>query len=430
MPMPVGPGILYEKIGRYFKWDPLMNCKKHKFSYEAIEWLNKMEFDLRNPDGSRNVIHHAMNKGEREFKFHQTEDDGTLKVRVFRPDGYAFINNTHHIFEYDGCYNHQCIHNCSTSRKSRRNKSRDDTLRNNFYQSFAILHTMQSCEWRRNRGKYKFPINTSAFFNQKRITEEQILCKVKKGKFFGLVKLDLKSPQTVIDKFMKLGFPLIFRHLHITPDMVHPVYKQKMAEQGRKFDQNAVLSQTFHADQILITTEMAIFYHKQGVELSNLTMALEYEKDRPLAKFVNQVTDERKKATRMKNKPLQNIFKLVMNRFVFSFHYTPSQKCRFSSYGRTGMNLEKHLNVRFQNRSIKRRYNNFEKYSEPLIGEFETQYNEIISRKRKITDNIPGNIFDIDSGYGYKFLSFVQFFYIGEFQIANSSIYRLFPTEP
>ena len=94
------------------------------------------------------------------------------------------------------------------------------------------------------------------------------------------------------------------------------------------------------------------------------------------------------------------------------------------------MNLEKHLNVRFQNRSIKRRYNNFEKYSEPLIGEFETQYNEIISRKRKITDNIPGNIFDIDSGYGYKFLSFVQFFYIGEFQIANSSIYRLFPTEP
>ena len=56
------------------------------------------------------------------------------------------------------------------------------------------------------------------------------------------------------------------------------------------------------------------------------------------------------------------------------------------------MNIEKHLNVRFQNRSIKRRYNNFEKYSEPLIGEFETNYNEIISRKRKITDNIPGMI--------------------------------------
>ena len=58
------------------------------------------------------------------------------------------------------------------------------------------------------------------------------------------------------------------------------------------------------------------------------------------------------------------------------------------------MCLEKHTNVRFQEKSIKRRYNNFEKYSEPLIGEFPTDYIEIVSRKRKITDNIPGfNLF-------------------------------------
>ena len=317
MPMPVGPGILYEKVGRFFTWDPLMDRKKHKFSYESIEWLNFMEFELRNPDGSRNVIHHAMNSGEREFKYRQTADDGSIKTRFFRPDGYALINDIHHIFEYDGCYDHQCVHNCSTSRKSRRNKTRDDTIRNQFFQSFAVLHTITSCKWKQRRRNFKFPIHTSSFFNQNRITEDKILRKVKQGKFFGLVKLDLKSPQSVIDRFMKLGFPLIFRHLEITPEMVHPEYKRIMSEQGRKFDQNAVLSQTFHANQILITTEMAVFYHKLGVELSNLTMALEYEKDRPLEKFVNQVTDERKKATRLKNKPLQNIFKLVMNRFEY-----------------------------------------------------------------------------------------------------------------
>jgi len=50
------------------------------------------------------------------------------------------------------------------------------------------------------------------------------------------------------------------------------------------------------------------------------------------------------------------------------------------------------MNVRFQEKSLKRRYNNFEKYSEPLVGEFPTNYIEIVSRKRKITDNIPGNI--------------------------------------
>ena len=138
--------------------------------------------------------------------------------------------------------------------------------------------------------------------------------KIKSGKFFGLVKLDLKSPQHVIEKFLKLNFPPIFRHLNIDPEMIHEDYKTKMTSQSRKFDNLSVLSQTFHADQILLTTETALFYHKLGLELSNLTMAIEFEKDRPFADFVNQITAERKKATRMKNKPLQDIFKLVMNR--------------------------------------------------------------------------------------------------------------------
>lgn len=63
-----------------------------------------------------------------------------------------------------------------------------------------------------------------------------------------------------------------------------------------------------------------------------------------------------------------------------------------SSYGRTGMDLQKQKNVRFQHISIKRRNNNFEESTQPLVGEFETSYLEIISRKRKITDNIPGLI--------------------------------------
>ena len=43
-------------------------------------------------------------------------------------------------------------------------------------------------------------------------------------------------------------------------------------------------------------------------------MAVEFEKAFPFAKFVNEITNERKKATREGNKALQDIFKLVMNR--------------------------------------------------------------------------------------------------------------------
>ena len=76
------------------------------------------------------------------------------------------------------------------------------------------------------------------------------------------------------------------------------------------------------------------------------------------------------------------------------------------------MCLEKHTNVRFQEKSIKRRYNNFEKYSEPLVGEFPTNYVEIVSRKRKITDNIPGLNHFYTKCYLIFFFSFIQFFYI------------------
>ena len=54
------------------------------------------------------------------------------------------------------------------------------------------------------------------------------------------------------------------------------------------------------------------------------------------------------------------------------------------------MNLDKHLNVRYQSISKKRRHNNFEKSVERLEGEFMTDFVEIISKKRVITDEVPG----------------------------------------
>ena len=317
MLMPVGPGIQYIKMGDKFKWVPLMDRFKHKFSYESIEWLNKMEFDLRNPDGSRNVIHHKMNTGEREFT--ETIIDSETqesRTKTYYPDGYAIINGVEHFFEYDGCHYHQCVHNCSTSRKSRVNKSRDDTARNDFYRKRGILHTITSCVWKRECKNLKFPIHTSAFFHRRKdmeITGPMILLKVKRDKFFGLIRVDLKSPQHVIDKFNKLNFPPIYKHLAIEAEMIHSEYQNLGGSQFKNSEKN-VLTQTFHAEQILITTETARFYFDIGIEISNLTWALEFEKDRPFADFVNQITEERKKATRAGNKPLQNIWKLLMNR--------------------------------------------------------------------------------------------------------------------
>ena len=54
------------------------------------------------------------------------------------------------------------------------------------------------------------------------------------------------------------------------------------------------------------------------------------------------------------------------------------------------MKLDRHLNVRFENDITKMRSNNLVKYFNDVKGEFDTDYVEIVSRKRRITDSIPG----------------------------------------
>ena len=56
---------------------------------------------------------------------------------------------------------------------------------------------------------------------------------------------------------------------------------------------------------------------------------------------------------------------------------------------RTGMNLEKHLNVRFVHESEKLNSNNLVKSYSELEGEFATPYLQVTSRKRSVTDCIP-----------------------------------------
>ena len=56
---------------------------------------------------------------------------------------------------------------------------------------------------------------------------------------------------------------------------------------------------------------------------------------------------------------------------------------------RTGMKLDRHRNVRFEKDVSKLRSNNLVKYYQIVEGEFPTEYMEVVSSKRSITDSIP-----------------------------------------
>ena len=312
MKQPVGRGIEYRKENSYFLWKPLHSSDN--YSIEALDWLNYQQSKFLKSDGSRHVIRHAMNHGEMTL-FDESPNE-PFRSKIYKPDGYLKIGDQEFIFEYDGCAFHVCPHNCITSRRARQGgrKLRAVDARNAFYESRGQLITITSCEWNRVRHSLEpYKNYTSIFFNRKRILENEIFEKIKSGEFFGLVMCDVKSSDSAKEKFSKLNFPPVFCHLPIREDMVHPEYLTILKERKTQFPLDRVLTLTYQAKQILLTSETAKFYMEVGVELSNISRAYEYEQANPLAHFVKEVTDQRKAATRSGNKALQDVFKLVMN---------------------------------------------------------------------------------------------------------------------
>ena len=79
--MPLGPGVLWKKNGRYFKKSTMVNG----VSLKSMEWL----FYLQATEYKNYQLEHAYYHGEVDFN-------------GWFPDGYCLINGLHHFFEYLG----------------------------------------------------------------------------------------------------------------------------------------------------------------------------------------------------------------------------------------------------------------------------------------------------------------------------------------
>ena len=86
------------------------------------------------------------------------------------------------------------------------------------------------------------------------------------------------------------------------------------------------------------------------------------------------------------------------------------------------MKLDRRDNVRYVHNSEKMRSNNLIKYYQELVGEFETDYLEVVSRKRSVIDKIPGKltIFVLFFNYLTYYLVIYNFFIL-----ANSKLHIL-----
>ena len=357
--LPSSAGVCHRK-----NKDGTFSCKLMQtrvgWSVESIHWLDYMQ---SLPTFKGHQIQHALNVGEKTV---------FVGDKSYKVDGYVEIGDKSFILQYDGCAYHNC--NCSISKRSKFTKF-DDSIRNRDLSKIGELIVMKSCLWNRHDVEYKSSIST--FFNSTYISETDILNAVASGDFYGLIQVDITSPPDAIKHFMKLNHPPIFKHVEIDEDMVNEKFREVLKEKKVKFPLEKQLTLCFHAKAYLMTTDLAIFYLSKGLKLSNLQVAIEYPRTRPLEKFVNLVTSKRKEATRLRDNNLQQTYKLVMN----------------SSYGRLGLNLENRKTFSYKKIPKNpapdcktKRVNRVTRVN----GEFEAEYLEIEKPKQRYDDSVPG----------------------------------------
>ena len=358
--LPNGPGVLYErKENNQFEWKSMLTSVN--WSLEAIKWLSYMNAQNQFKDYQ---IEHALNKGERKIN---------IGSKTYTVDGFVKIGNMNYIFEFNGCRYHHC--DCKISRESNL-KKKDDRERFKDLATFGTLIVMKECIWNAFKRENEPALPICNFFGRKNITEIEIFEAIRNDRFYGLIQADIRSPPEVITYFSKVNHPPIFNHIEVTESMLGDHLKTILKEKKTKFPLPKQLSLTFNADKYLMTTDLAKFYLEKGMVISNLKLAIEFNRDQPLAEFVQMVTDKRKEATRKKDANLQNTFKLCMN----------------SCYGKTGLNLEKLR--KFQYVPMEKQpvpdESPFICQVNPVNGEFETKFVEVVKKKRKIVDTVPG----------------------------------------
>ena len=91
--------------------------------------------------------------------------------------------------------------------------------------------------------------------------------------------------------------------------MINPVFNSYL----KKKKNSKQLTLCYNAKNILITTETAKFYMDHYMEITNISYAIEFTKDKPLNKFIENATKQRIKATYQKNETLQLLYKLTVN---------------------------------------------------------------------------------------------------------------------
>ena len=373
---------------------PIVRKKENNFKAEQTDPFGKQAREwLEYTSHSQGIyIQHKFNNKKKQL--------GRKRIRV---DGWH--SDTHTAFQFHGCLFHG--HDCHLTQNKTINPFNGKSLqelKENTQNITRYLREevgvkvieMYECEWKRERRSN--PV-VSAFI-QKHLPEKRlfsftselaILKAISSGMLFGLVQCDIAVPDHLKEHFAELQ--PIFKNCEIGREDIGPFMKE-YAEKHKMLNQpRRTLVGSYFGNQILVATPLLKWYVEHGLQVSNITLIIEYQPKACFKAFGENVSKARREGDKDAAKSiLADTFKLLGN----------------SAYGKVLTNVEKHREIHYVSSPQKvsklvntPRFQKLTELTENLV--------EVEMKKKRVEWNLPIQIgFFV---YQYAKLRMLEFFY-------------------
>lgn len=146
---------------------------------------------------------------------------------------------------------------------------------------------MRSCQWKNAKKGIEKKSPYSNFYYTKIITHQMILDSVMSGQFFGLLEVDIFTPEAVKREFEKINFATIFDKITPNREMLSDSMADRCEKYGVKFPLNRQLTLVYASRNYLITSEMLQYYLCFGMQVQKIHYCIQYQRSKPLKKFID-----------------------------------------------------------------------------------------------------------------------------------------------
>ena len=187
---------------------------------------------------------------------------------------------------------------------------------------------MWECQWKKLKSENKDIklflqksnlTQRSVFGYKKDLSQQEILDKVKTGRFFGLVQCSLHTPDHLKEKFSDL--PPIFKNTEISIDDIGPHMREYCLENNLLGQKRRALISSYFGEDILLASPLLQWYLEQGLEVTDIKQIIEYKPKCCFESFGDDVTTARRAGDlNTDSSILADSYKLLGNSGIFSLH--------------------------------------------------------------------------------------------------------------